>query len=1030
MTVVARMTMNLGGFRSILPWILLSCGLLCGQAGWAQELITDTHLQRGVNAKGTVPTVTVIGPLQFTTANGTPIWGLAEWWSQQTIYGTTPSVLPSGAYQWSNAYKRATLGPTGTGDSDVILYVDSIAEYGGVFRTSGQNWPHLLVEQKISSPGGGAASYAPWIADMDALLFNVEARLNSAYNYYGSGYNSNLHAAEFVIYFTVQYLKTGQTGYGDYLWFGLKLYDDRHAKPGLYQNWDGGTSKYIYNIGLPFTDTGMAVGTWKTVSGDLLPYIVSAFNAARSAGALPYSGNLADYKIGGMNMGWEVPGLSRVEMQVRNFSLVAVQPDKSLVVSSPHGSADPDGSNTYPHGTNITASVAGSPEVGGGTRYACHGWAGTGSVPASGATTNTGSFSLTADSTLEWLWATNYWLSATPSSGGSVGSVVETNFYADFSGSSAGSVAEANLNAGTPVGYWTGNNVEESTVADNAIGRMAAFESGRYTNIAMMASGVALSNGVSLRFDARIKSLTSNGLNRILVKNESGQNILEIQYNAVSGGHAVLRAYHNNGATTGWTVISDDMLTASDTCGDGLMDEMEFVFSEDSWSAIVNGVALVSDALYSSAAGNRIGRSVGQIHFVGLSNASSIWLDNIVVAPASKGWKAKDATVQLVAKADAYYHFAGWSGDTAGDTNSTQMTLTLDQARSVVANFAPNLTSTGTPEWWLAQHGFTDFEADAVSDTDGDGLLAWQEYVAGTNPTNPASAFRIAIGEATPGGDVIRWPSVADRFYSVGWTTNLFVPFTVWPDAANLPATPPENSYTNPVPAGGSMFYRINVSMSPVPVAVLREDFEDDTVGLNPAIGGMNIGDPYGNFFNEATVQANPEANGNTSAKVLRGGGVATDYGRAKCMFAGGVQLIDGMTVAYDFYSSQVGLNVNDGLRVSFLSSTDTLDCYLRNDPTGLIKLDGNDQVETNYGPGVWQHFTATFTQTAANTYDLAWSITNMETSASVGGTQSVVFASAFAGEAAGVQFEFVDVDNTADDYYAYADNITVTVAP
>ncbi|MCF7818551.1 MAG: autotransporter-associated beta strand repeat-containing protein [Kiritimatiellales bacterium] len=313
-------------------WMLLFSGIVMfGRNGRAQEMITDTHFQRGVNAKGLVPTETVLGPLQFTTANGAPFWGMAEWYSKQTIYGTTPIVRPSGAYRWSNSYKHATLGPVGTDDSDAILYVDSIAEYGGVYRTSSGTWPHLLVDQKISSPGGGAANYAPWLSDLDELRINIDARLNSAYNYYGSGYNSTLHAAQFVVYFTVQYLQTGQTGYGDYLWFGLKFYDDRYTKPGLYANWDGGTSKYIYNIGIPFTDTGLTLGQWKTISGDLLPHIKTAFNAARAAGALPYSGNLADYKIGGMNMGWEVPGLSRVEMQVRNFSLMYAPIGWSLI---------------------------------------------------------------------------------------------------------------------------------------------------------------------------------------------------------------------------------------------------------------------------------------------------------------------------------------------------------------------------------------------------------------------------------------------------------------------------------------------------------------------------------------------------------------------------------------------------------------------------------------------------------------------------------------------------------------------------
>ena len=113
-----------------------------------------------------------------------------------------------------------------------------------------------------------------------------------------------------------------------------------------------------------------------------------------------------------------------------------------------------------------------------------------------------------------------------------------------------------------------------------------------------------------------------------------------------------------------------------------------------------------------------------------------------------------------------------------------------------------------TPYWWLAQYGLTNYEADAMTDVDGDGLLTWQEYVAGTDPTNLSSAFQIT-GNNASASDIIRWSSVSNRFYDLGWTTNLLVPFTILPGASNMPATPPENAYTNPLPSGDSAFYRV-----------------------------------------------------------------------------------------------------------------------------------------------------------------------------------------------------------------------------
>jgi len=51
------------------------------------------------------------------------------------------------------------------------------------------------------------------------------------------------------------------------------------------------------------------------------------------------------------------------------------------------------------------------------------------------------------------------------------------------------------------------------------------------------------------------------------------------------------------------------------------------------------------------------------------------------------GWYDSGASVSVVAMADSGYHFAGWSGDTQGDTNNATLTLTMGQARAVIANF-------------------------------------------------------------------------------------------------------------------------------------------------------------------------------------------------------------------------------------------------------------------------------------------------------------------------------------------------------
>jgi hypothetical protein len=115
---------------------------------------------------------------------------------------------------------------------------------------------------------------------------------------------------------------------------------------------------------------------------------------------------------------------------------------------------------------------------------------------------------------------------------------------------------------------------------------------------------------------------------------------------------------------------------------------------------------------------------------------------------------------------------------------------------------------------WLASYGLpTDGSAD-FTDADGDGLNNWQEYLAGTNPTNAASVFKVTSAQMIPGGKfVVRWASVSNRLYDISRGTNLaagtnrFVPL---PSATNLAATPPLNSWTDSVSTATSRaFYRV-----------------------------------------------------------------------------------------------------------------------------------------------------------------------------------------------------------------------------
>lgn len=95
----------------------------------------------------------------------------------------------------------------------------------------------------------------------------------------------------------------------------------------------------------------------------------------------------------------------------------------------------------------------------------------------------------------------------------------------------------------------------------------------------------------------------------------------------------------------------------------------------------------------------------------------------------------------------------------------------VDQVVWTQAASSTTTTEVPVPYAWLDTYGLVsggDYEAAAHDDKDGDGLSAWQEYVAGTVPTNGTSVFqvRMAVSNSVP---LLTWvPDLgAERAYTV-----------------------------------------------------------------------------------------------------------------------------------------------------------------------------------------------------------------------------------------------------------------------
>ena len=281
-----------------------------------RELIRDPHFQDGFVLMRPEPgRHQPYGTLAGVRADGTAVWDLDQWSSHYPLAADAPERLGPGVLRYANVAKAVWVARPGAAEADLTLAVQASREYGSRARRGGEPWVHLLVEQPIENP--------PALASLAAARLHVEARLQEARRLTTPDYSPSLHAAQFQIFFSLQNQNHESAGYGQYLWFGIPLYDDRQRSPPAFAAQDtGGTKMFIFTpAGSVFTAQSAHDRQWITVDTDLLPLLRQGLETAWSRGFLRGSQSLADYRIAGMNLGWEVPGTFDVSMRIRNLSL-------------------------------------------------------------------------------------------------------------------------------------------------------------------------------------------------------------------------------------------------------------------------------------------------------------------------------------------------------------------------------------------------------------------------------------------------------------------------------------------------------------------------------------------------------------------------------------------------------------------------------------------------------------------------------------------------------------------------------------
>jgi len=196
----------------------------------------------------------------------------------------------------------------------------------------------------------------------------------------------------------------------------------------------------------------------------------------------------------------------------------------------------------------------------------------------------------------------------------------------------------------------------------------------------------------------------------------------------------------------------------------------------------------------------------------GANNYAAAWLNSSNAGVSGTNILGK-VTVTLPANVTAnssyLVHFEHFS---ASPNGLALFKSTVTDGLITVGNRTGSSLGDGIPDTWRLLYFGTvsNLLSAAGLDPDGDGASNWQEYVAGTNPMDPASVLRLTPLAPAP-NFTVQWPSVPGKTYMVQSSSSLFA--TNWSTtASNLPGTGQmmQLSDTN-TPAPPARFYRVQV---------------------------------------------------------------------------------------------------------------------------------------------------------------------------------------------------------------------------
>jgi len=252
------------------------------------------------------------GRYAWTIQQAGDAYGLGDVYNKNT--GTLPEKKEDGTYVFRDTSKSVEVNPS----KGTFRYELNTSKEYEAPRVAMAPWCHLLLEEGLAQ--------RVQISEVSSLNLQLDVTLEKIENHMSDAeYDPSLHSCQFLIYFVCNTDSTLDAG--NYLWFGVPVYDYRYRIIEEYGNVDAGgsgaTSQFIYSMSTEsYLPDGMEVGTKYHLDVDMLSSLGRGLAMAQSKGFLTHS-EVGDLSIEYMNIGYEIPGTFDSAMTIGGLSLTA-----------------------------------------------------------------------------------------------------------------------------------------------------------------------------------------------------------------------------------------------------------------------------------------------------------------------------------------------------------------------------------------------------------------------------------------------------------------------------------------------------------------------------------------------------------------------------------------------------------------------------------------------------------------------------------------------------------------------------------